>query len=382
MIAKNRIINLISTGFFLLINIIFLVKYGSRYSGHYLLITFSYLVFQLAIITIIEKYVPGNHSLKNKTKFNLLIVPLFLGYSALLYFAPAETRVSRADAAITWLSDLTAGIFPYGSQVNPSGFPVNFLLMLPLYLMGNIGILQIITFTGFALLIIYYSKTLKELLFRGFIFISSVPLFYELTVKSEIFSNMFFVALLSVFILKKESENKVTAGFIVSSVLFGFLLSTRLTVLPVLMILVLYKFRQNFKLIFYFLAISVLTFAATLLPFIIWNPELFFSRGPFSIQSIYLHPAMMLIILLIAVYTGWAAANKYELFFGTGLVLFLAVMASMFSTVSVEGLYNSLFGDRFDISYFIFCVPYFLLGMYEYKVDYFLGKIMPVDEND
>jgi len=119
----------------------------------------------------------------------------------------------------------------------------------------------------------------------------------------------------------------------------------------------------------------------SLIPFVIWNPDLFFLRGPFAVQSLYLHPAFMVIVVLIAVYAGWAAANKFELFYGTGIVLLAAVLISFLTTAADEGFYGAVFGDRFDVSYFIFCIPYFILGMYEYRVDYYLGKIMPADEN-
>jgi len=103
-------------------------------------------------------------------------------------------------------------------------------LQLPFYIAGDAGFLQVFTLSGFLLLIIYYSKTLKELFTRGFLFISSVPLMYELVVRSEIFSVMFLAALLSVFILKSIPEDKLTSGSYFTAILFGLLLSTRLTV--------------------------------------------------------------------------------------------------------------------------------------------------------
>ncbi|NUN10701.1 MAG: hypothetical protein HUU54_16120 [Ignavibacteriaceae bacterium] len=382
MLAKNKIINLISTGFFLFINFLFLLKYSSRYVDNFILLTFVFLLIQLIFLVLIEKFVPDDFTLTAKTKYYLLLVPLAVFYGLILSYAPQETRVSRADAATLWLTDLLNGVFPYGTEKNPSGFPVNFLIIYPFSLAGNTGLLQFFTMLSLFFLLIRYSKSLKELLFRGFLILSSVPLYYELVVKSEIFSNAFLFLLLMFIILRKVSDEKWSASFFFSAILAGLLLSTRLVIFPMLLLFLLYKFRNSFPKILSFGLIAVIAFLLTLLPFIIWNSERFFSAGPFAVQSIYLPPVLMGVIIILSAYSGWAAANKYELFFSTGLMLFISIILSFLITVSDTGLYESLFNDRFDISYFNLCIPFFIAGIYEYKVDYFLGKIMPLGEED
>lgn len=381
MIAKDKIINFISTGFFLLVNFIFLLKYTSRYFENFILLTFLFLLVQIIILTLIEKFIPGDQKISGKGKFYFLLVPLFIFYLTLLLLAPAETRVSRAEAAIYWLKDLFNGVFPYGTEKNPSGFPVNFLLIAPFHLIGNIGYLQVITITALYFFVISTSRFLKELIFRGFLILSAVPLYYELIVKSEIFSNVMVFLILSYFIIKKADEEKWEPLFFITAIIAGLLLSTRLVIYPLLLILVLYKFRYNLIRASAFYLISAAVFFLTLLPFLFWNYQEFMLKGPFAVQSIYLPPILMALIIIIAVYAGWSAANKNELYFGTGIVLFLAVTFSFLITVADAGLYQAIFNDRFDISYFNLCTPFFIAGMYEYRVDYFLGKLLPYNED-
>lgn len=111
--------------------------------------------------------------------------------------------------------------------------------------------------------------------------------------------------------------------------------------------------------VFCFSGITLIIFGLTLLPFTIWNTSAFLEEGPFTIQIVYLPIEITLIFILIAIITGWYTSNIKDAFFYTDLLLF-AIAATSFMLIAVYlGMNRAIFEDRFDITYFIFCIPFF-----------------------
>ncbi|PIS45085.1 MAG: hypothetical protein COT22_07115, partial [Ignavibacteria bacterium CG08_land_8_20_14_0_20_37_9] len=113
----------------------------------------------------------------------------------------------------------------------------------------------------------------------------------------------------------------------------------------------------------------------SLLPFYLWNAETFMNKGPFAVQTIYLPVWIYFIFPLLVLYAGWMIADFQELLFASGVLTFLLVSISFIMTIGDVGMYQAYSNSRFDISYYILSIPFFILSLKEYKVDWFLGKV-------
>jgi hypothetical protein len=89
----------------------------------------------------------------------------------------------------------------------------------------------------------------------------------------------------------------------------------------------------------------------------------FIASGPFAVQGRFFPMPVAALALLAAIIGGWRATSFRMLLFITGTVLFVVVLAAALMSVAHEGFRIVLFNDQFDISYFIFSVPFLLLGM-------------------
>jgi hypothetical protein len=130
---------------------------------------------------------------------------------------------------------------------------------------------------------------------------------------------------------------------------------------------VIYRFRTNIRNGILFTSMVLVVFSLTLLPFMIWNPDLFFAHGPFSVQLAYLPIWVAVIFITISILLGWNASNLSDLVYFSGLTLFALVGVAFLLRTSAIGIGASVFGDGFDITYFIFCTPFLLLSLQSEK---------------
>jgi len=347
-----------------LVSVIFVAKYSARLGEHGVISGVLYVLLFVGV-AFAAMYFDSRSNLIATSRYMMLTVGglTILSLVAVLVL-PSGSRVGRLPAIEIWLSDLLAGAFPYHAPNLPSGFPVLFLLALPAYAVGNAGILEAagIALFGAALLKIERNGTQNHWL--PLLLLLLLPsVYYEILVRSELFFNMALVLALIIFtdecLAQKETKWKL-AGV---AILFGLVLSTRSVVGLAYVIYVLWRFRNDPLRGIGFTAIVVLTFLLTLAPFVLWNPALFFSNGPFSIQIGYLPLWIILLFLGTAAVAGFAVRGLREVIFATGLLLFAMVLTAFLLRVAEAGLHSTLYMDRFDISYFVFCTPFLLFSL-------------------
>ena len=214
-------------------------------------------------------------------------------------------------------------------------------------------------------IIIKYSITKKEFLIKLLFLLLLPATYYEITVRSELLTNSVFV--IGVFFLfekfrAKEGTNKY---YILSAVLLGLLLSTRLIVFLWLVPFIIYYFKYDLRNGLIFISISVTIFLISLIPFYFWSPELFVAKGPISIQIIYLPKWVYILFPVVVFYFGWKVRSFNELLFCLGVLTFMLVTISFAASIFNFGFNEAVFRDRFDISYYIFAVPFLILSLHE-----------------
>jgi len=283
----------------------------------------------------------------------------------MMHYDPKPIHGGRYPAIYDWITRLIHGDFPYGSSSAPSGLPFLFILAMPFYFLGNLGLIQIISFLIFCVLIYFRYKNNTLSRFRVLLLLVSAPAFlYEVVVRSELFSNMAAaMSYLAVF----EAYNR-KAGllmFILLGIAGGLVLSTRVIVFVIYLPFFIFFFiRQKQFLRYSLFALSMgISFILTLVPFIFWDFHKFMDYGPFSIQMSYLPAWVSVLFLVLLVYLAWRVKHLRSLYTWIAVMLFVIVVTSFIIAIVKHGWYSCVFQDRFDISYFCFTLPFLLISL-------------------
>ena len=212
---------------FLFINFIFSVKYSSRITSLYLpfsiLITlFFFLIYKKSEILI---------KIFSKLKINPLILLVFYFGFCLLVFTkiPKETlNVDRWSVINSFWDNYFQGKYVYYAKSfddnYPGPMPFYFILALPFYLMGELGLFS---FLGLLLFILLgFNDFLKSRINIVFI-MTGFSLFYlwEICGRSNLFLNGVIVLLSIKFFFKNYTKS--LKSNLIFGVLIGMILSTR-----------------------------------------------------------------------------------------------------------------------------------------------------------
>ena len=330
-----------------------------------LFITFIYAVFLFIVITFFYKIPVHYFNLK------ILFIVLFIclaGYFFVLSKIKVESlTVDRWSVITSFLDSLLDGEFPYlakSHRGNPPGpFPVYFLIAFPFYLIGEIGVFTVLGYIG---LIFYINKNFTEnriKIILILLLLISPASTWELTVRSTILINMVLILYYIKWISEKE-ENQ-NHNFILPGILGGFLLSTRGIVALILLGFLSYNYLKNHK-SYRFLKTGIfilLGFTVTLLPFFLWDAKLFILYNPITLQAGFLPSWIILIFIVLFILAGLKAENLQIFYNYVGVLLFAAVSCTFLINILQIGLYDSFIQSKFDISYFIFSIPFLLISI-------------------
>lgn len=375
MFSLTKIRNITALSLILFVNLIFVYKYTIQYN----LIPTAAIPLYILIFLLIIFYL----NRKDKSIITKYISKYFLSISlttiviwtAFIYLIPREGEIGRLTAIEEWLILFFEGIYPYTSYITPSAFPLFYFLVSPFYFINQLGFLEVLGL-AFLLIAIKNASRSSKALSILFLLIFSAPItYFDLIVRSELTFNIGLLILLIIFLNQKTELGKTK--FIIFAVFFGITLSTKSVVIVPMIIFLLYYFRNDLKQLFNFGLIILLVFILQLLPFVFWDVELFVQRGPFAIQS---HLADLplwftIIFILLAVYFGWMVENIHEVFFSSGIILFMMIIASYISKIIEYGFKTAFFGENFiDPSYLAFVIPLLILSIEDYEVDKFLNR--------
>ncbi len=148
------------------------------------------------------------------------------------------------------------------------------------------------------------------------------------------------------------------------SFILGLLLATRSIYILVLIILylsLLWRKKISFKDLIYNGIFLTLGFVLPFIPLIAWFPHKFFVLNPFMIQSGFLIPVYYVgLFIVIAVFLSFFVRDNKDIFFYSGISLFLSILIYFLYHIFKVGFTNAYMNSIADISYFIFSVPFLL----------------------
>ncbi len=348
------------------INVLFVWKYGLQYFPSQLIAPILYVVLSIMILWIVLS-----------PKINIELSPdrqrlLYIGFTfiatiiltvLMFQFDPNNIAVGRYPAMYDWITRLFHGEFPYASPMRPSGFPFLFIMATPFYLLGDIGLFQIFSFIIFAGILYYNFRSSYKTSLRLLILLLISPIFiFEVVVRSELFSNMVIV-LLYLIICEKYLSKENAFGQILLGLIGGLLLSTRSIVLVLYILYFIPRIRNEKTNPLIFITSMLFGFLISLIPFAIWNYDYFINSGPLAVQALY--APKWLIVLFIVATIIWAMKIKStdQFYLAASSMLFIIVFCAFVVYIVKFGFVNSVLYDQFDISYFIFPLPFVLMSL-------------------
>ena len=358
------------------VNLLFVVKYAPRTGTPWLAAAMVYILLFGAVL-----WLGGVPAIVRVFRRPGFYAAALVGAAALLaivmlQFDPATLRSGRAPAINDWLGRFLHGEYPYGSGTSPSGFPFLFILALPFYLLGEVGWWHIASFVLFGLLLFGRHRSTAPGAMA--VLLCSPAFLYEVIVRSELFSNMV-VVILYLWLFERFRQDRSPGRMIALGLLGGLVLSTRGVVLIVYAVYFAYAFRRDLAAGITFALGILISFAATALPFVIWDADRFIHSGPLAIQASYLPPVWTGAILLLGVACGFRARSSSNALIGVAALLLVCAAVAFARALATYGWAQAVWQDKFDISYFSFSLAFLLLANLSPALSQIL-RIIPIKQ--
>lgn len=248
----------------------------------------------------------------------------------------------------------------------PGPMPFYFLLALPFYLLGDMGLMSLLTVVSFSLVLRWQrlKSGLSNIVLVLLMF--SIPILYEIICRSNLALNSILVLLSIIYLL--ESRKNFT-NLVFSGVMIGLFMSIRNVFVMAYIITFFYALRckiLNYKQAALISIISILVFVLTFVPFVLNHFDDFLIMNPFIIQSSVLLPLFLSVLCIIG--SGMMAVlvkKKSDVYFYAGLIMFLTAILHLMYKIITEGFQAAYYQSRADITYLIFCIPFLLYFLFE-----------------
>lgn len=358
---------------YLVINVLFISKYTMRITDNPLIILFICSLYILSVIFVLFKVNKNTIKISSHhfwiTFIFITTILIVLQYSV----DPLSLKVDRWSAIHNWWNNLICLVYPYSAHTHLGGygspFPVWQLIHFPFYLMNNVG-LSIFFFTG---LFLYYLAQWKNytISFIALVLLLLSPSFvYEVIVRSDLISNFLLVLAIIIFLIIHELN--LNRNTLLLSLLFGLLLSTRLSaIIP----FIIYYFNEYIHLklkkqIIVFSSILVI-FLITFIWLFIWDSDLFFFEyNPFVLQTRQGNTIDFVLFIPLGIFVSLSWKNNPLFFlYNTGLYLLVFVCITFIHNMIIQNDFDALFSSKYDISYFNMGLPFIItaLSIIKYK---------------
>lgn len=350
---------------FAFVNFVFAVKYGSRITSHFVLFGLLMALFYAAVWY--QRATIGRMMDKYKISTYVLVIAFCVASGVAFYKIPAASLgVDRWDIIASFWKNYFKGEYVYYAKSfdnnYPGPMPFYFILALPFYLLGELGLFALVGIVVWMLLLKKdYSANALVLLMA-----LSVGYLWEVCARSNIFTNAVLILASMVYFLKKyDGSLRLAVWF---GIAIGLLLSTRnVFVIPyiVLFVYALRKQRIGLGNLFVLGGVALVAFALTFVPFVIGHMRDFADVNPFVIQSSVLMPLhFTAVFVVLAFVSAFLCRDEQDVFYYSALVLLLTILGYFGHLLLSYDWKRLLFDSVADISYLILCVPFALYHLY------------------
>lgn len=305
--------------------------------------------------------------------WSILIIASLLILFSLNSIDRYEVAVDRWSAVTFFLDGLFRGEYPYGIHTHvweynyPSPFPVWYLINLPFYFLGDVGLGLIFFLWLTGLCLYYFFGSYKKAFLFLFLLCISPAYWWEIAVRSDSLSNGLLVLCFILWFSKKGYT--LSSNFILATICCGLLASTRLSaILPIALYFFSSYIRLSWrrKIIFPIAIIGIVFIMFS--PFIFWDTDswVFFSRNPFMSQTSVGSSYVLLIMMALGCFLSLQWKNMKQFFDCTSVFIFIFMLGSFIGLFFNFGINGSFFTHSiYDISYFTLAFPFCLSSISE-----------------
>lgn len=347
-----------------IINLLFLIKYGIRQSviSIYILI-FIFIIFHVFIYKWGLKYL--SRIAEKPYALKLLIIFFTLAYIGLSHLMkdPYKLNIDRWQTIEYVMDYWLKGKYIYDTRNFmgnfPSYLPGQLVMILPFYLIGNVGYIQVAAFLVFSLAVVrnFQNNTHKFLIIL--LFGISLSYIYEVVCKSDLISSFIIVAAFILYWHRKFKTDYFKNAFVLGLFLGVICLTRSVVIIP--LILFLFKpfvetsLNNKFKSIFGFLISFSILMATVLLP--AKGFDYILKYNPMALQGQTNKYITLFFIVLTFILSYFYVKNIKQVFFLSALITFSVTTAFVFEQISWG--YDLMF---LGFSYSATALPFCLIG--------------------
>jgi hypothetical protein len=358
----------------LIINSLFMIKYGTRFIGPNAYVLAGIMVLGYALVIFLGPLISnklGRHAL-SRIFIALVISSMVCSVLVDASVKPYNVKVDRWSAITSWDKKILHGEYPYEARTHlggiVSGLPGLFLITLPFYFMGDVGYFQAATLLLFGLasaLVLKADKRLPVFL----LFSLSIGFLWEIFVRSDLAGNAVLVVL-SMIIFERSRGRQTVKTMLLCGVILGCLMAIRTVfIIPCAIYLVRWlDFKKTGRMVAFAIA-SLLVFCLLLFPFIAWDMHAFLSNNPFHEQSDKMPLGCAVCFIAGSMVCGFFVRSFDRAMLASGYMLFGLISSGFLIKVFKTGFAQAYWGHGFDISYFMIALPFLVLSIFPHCVE-------------
>lgn len=361
---------------YLLINILFLVKYAVRQDfieTYFIVFTYMILVFgSFFSIKYFKKFI--NSYKKFNTFFITSALFVFFVFIVVNLLVDGNTlNTDRWSALEVTIKSILNLEYPYNVKDHlgktTSNLPALFYIGLPFYLIGNIGFLQPIVF-GLLILLIYklkYSNS-QKLLFLTLLLFSPAYL-WEVFCKSDLMSNVFLLLVFMQLWHNKDKEDYFKKPYLLSLIIAFFVLTRAVVIIP-LTIFLFKRFLKtsNIKKLKFGLGFVISVFLI-FFPIILTIPDLptALEHNPFNHQTRVGPKVLQVSFLILPFIVSFWINSLQDVVKYSFIILSLLLFSTLVFYINKFGFSNAVIQSYFDISYLGMILPFLVFYLLSIK---------------
>ena len=355
---------------YLLVNSLFVLKYGERqsYVPTYLLIALYnfFIGFVLIKMDHLQSY------FDNQKKFNFYFLGssllVFIVFVIINFLVDGNTlNTDRWSAMETTIRGILQGQYPYGLEDHlgqtSSNLPGLFYIGLPFYCLGNIGLLQAFVFLiGCYLLYKSDFKNTQKVVIL-LLFLLSPAYLWEVVAKSDLLSNILLLTFF-LFLWDKSYKSNYFKNPVLLAFCCAFLFFTRgIVIIPLTFLLFGAFLKLSIGKKMSFLGYCLLFLILISLPILLILPDLETIKihNPFNHQTRFTPFWVQVVFVFTPLLIAHKIKSIQKVIYYTFLNFFLLLFLSFVIEILDENFYDALYKSYFDISYLTMILPFAIL---------------------
>lgn len=350
--------------FYTVINLLFLVKYGIRQSviSIYFLL-FIFVLFHIFIykwgLKYLSKIVEKPYAIKLLIVFFSIV---YLGLSHLMK-DPYKLNIDRWQTIEYVMDYWLDGKYIYDTKNFmgnfPSYLPGQLLMILPFYLLGNVGYIQVAAFLVFSFSIMRNFKNNSLRFLVILLFGISLSYIYEVVCKSDLISSFIIVSAFILYWHRKFKDDYFKYSFVLGLLLGVICLTRSVVIIPLILFLfkpfIITSLNNKVKTISGFVISFSILISTVLLP--AQNFDYILKYNPLALQGQTNKYITLFFILLTFLLSFFYVKNIKQVYFLSTLITFAVTSAFVFEQISWG--YDLMF---LGFSYCAIALPFCLTG--------------------